>query len=91
MNLKHGFLSQDPILNPDRRQLQAATLSNDDLVLAERFLHGDLCPEPVRAHEVVKVIFSSGKAKYPTLWDLAKKHADGYEFATLEKLSKLTS
>lgn len=91
MNLKHGFYSSDRSLNPDCRQLNVAVPSQDDLTLAERFLHGDTCSDPVRAHEVCKVVFSSGKRKFPTLWELAKKHIEGYEFQTLERLSKLTS
>lgn len=59
-----------------------------DAVLAERFLHGDTCPDPVAAHEAVKQINAAGNRRFPTLWGRASQYVRSYEFAALEKLSQ---
>lgn len=88
MNFIHGFESLNPILNNDMRMLQALDLNTSHLALAESFLHGDVCADPVLAHEIVKVIYTSGARKYPTLWNKAEQYVNGYEYESLEKLSK---
>lgn len=91
MNLKHGFYSKSAAINPDIRMLgsDAPIPSSEDMAFAERFLFGDDCDDPVRAHCIVKHIFSGGIRKYPTLWNEAKRYVNGYEYATLEKLAQL--
>jgi hypothetical protein len=93
MNLKHGFDSNNPTLNGDMRILQsavqAADLTTDDLVYAERFLFGDTCSDPVRAHQIVKVVYQAGERRFPTLWKRTKKYVHGYEYEAMEKLSSL--
>lgn len=91
MNLKHGFFSAAQDINPDSRMVQSEDIPRDELVVAERFLHGDSGIDPVRAHNAIKRIHAAGRLKYPTLWELSAKHINGYEFATLDALSKLTS
>lgn len=62
-----------------------------DLVLAERFLHGDDCADPVMAHQVVKAIHAAGNHQYPSLWPRADRYVRGYEFNTMERLAHLPS
>ena len=89
MNLKHGFDSTNPLLNGDMRMLQGSDLTTDDLAYAESFLHGQTCSDPIRAHEIVKVVYLAGNRRYPTLWKKAEKYVHGYEYDSMEKLSAL--
>jgi hypothetical protein len=72
-------------------------LTMDDLVAAERFLSGFQCSDkgreydPIRAHEAVKGIYSAGQHKYPHLFEKSKRYVHGYEFDSLEGLSRLPS
>ena len=59
--------------------------------MAERFLFGDTCADPVLAHQIVKAVFEGGKRRYPTLWDKAEKYVHGHEFPSLEKIAALPS
>ena len=86
MNLKNGFYSNNIAINPDSRMLNNRTIESNDMYLAECFLHGDQVDDPVYVHQVVKVIYSSGRLKYPTLWNKAKKYVQGYEYDVLEKI-----
>lgn len=64
----------------------------DDMVdakLAERFLGGETCADPIAAHQAVKQVHTLGKDRYPTLWDRAAKYVTSSEFTTLEKLARL--
>lgn len=88
MAYKHGFYSRHPQLNPDR-QRQSNHIPQDDLVYAERFLHADTTPDPIRAHNIVKQIYQAGKRRYPTLWIRARNYVHGYEYESMEKLSNL--
>ncbi len=95
--LKHGFDSKHVAINPDCRMLSISSLSTDDLVAAERYLHGDACNAIGRefdyfhAHAVVKVVYSAGEQKFPSLWTLARKYMESEECRTLDRLSKLPS
>lgn len=89
MNLKHGFHSNNTAVNPDCRHAGQAETTLPDLCFAERFLHGEACSDPVKAHAIVKAIHAAGKLKYPTLWDRANQYVNGYEFSAMEKISLL--
>jgi hypothetical protein len=62
---------------------QREQLALNDLVFAERFLHGDFCSDPIRAHQITKEIHAAGHRQYPTLWELADRHMPSYEVPTL--------
>lgn len=89
-NLKHGFYSTNTSINPDSLMLGADNrLTGDDVLLAEQFLCGVSGVNVIEAHRIIKIIYQYGELKYPTLWYRAKKHVNGYEFDSLEKLSNL--
>jgi len=81
----------DPGLGPAGQPPQGEPLALDEVVFAERFLHGDTCMDPIRAHQITKAIHAAGSRQYPTLWELADRHMRSYEVPTLEALFKLTS
>lgn len=89
MNFKHGFDSTNIDLNPDCKLLQSGTLSSNDLVLAERFLHGDTVPNPEIAQEVVKRIYEAGRFKYPSIYQKCENYMQHEYCFSLEKLYKL--
>lgn len=68
---------------------RASSLSLDDLVVAERFLHRESSIDPVHAHAISKAIYAAGPRRYPTLWALAERHIKSYEAPRLDALSKL--
>ncbi len=86
MNLKHGFYSTNTAINPDCRLLQVGVLSSDDLVLAERFLHGDSVKNPEVAQAIVKSIFESGRFKYPSIYPKCESYMNHEYCYALERL-----
>ncbi len=89
MNLKHGFDSTNVNINPDCKLLQGGALTTDDLVLAERFLHGDNVLFPEVAQEIVKRIYESGRFKYPSIYQKCSQYMQHEYCFTLERLYTL--
>ena len=86
MNLKHGFDSTNVNINPDCKLLQSGALGSDDLVMAERFLHGDTVSHPEVAQEIVKRIFESGRFKYPSIYQKCERYMQHEYCYSLERL-----
>ncbi len=89
MNIKHGFYSKNSFINPDMRLMQNYELTIDDLAYAEKFLFGDTCADPIRAHNIVKLVYQAGRRKYPTLWKKADRYVHGGKYETMEKICSL--
>ncbi|MEC4720446.1 hypothetical protein RY831_14885 [Noviherbaspirillum sp. CPCC 100848] len=73
--------------------LRSVDLRNSDPAidgrLAEAFLAGEPCADPVAAHMAVMAIYAAGSNRYPTLWDRASRYASSQECVTLAKLARL--
>ena len=91
MNFKHGYYSTNIEINPDSRLLAGASLTTDDLCIADSFLRGELTPDPIQAHNIVKSIYQAGKLKYPTIWEGARQYIGSYEYDSMERLANLPS
>jgi hypothetical protein len=73
--------------------LRSVDLRNSDSSingrLAEAFLAGEPCADPIAAHKAVMAIYAAGHNRYPTLWEKAARYASSQEAVTLEKLAML--
>lgn len=88
-NVKHGFYSKNEYINPDMRI--RVDLTVEELIIVERFLHGESGDDPILAHELTKIVYQFGRRRWSSLWPKAERYCtaeNNIEYESLERLAR---
>ncbi len=84
MNFKHGFDSNNTNINPDSMLLgNRLSLSSDELVDVENYLHGGRSKDVFVSNAIAVNILFYGPRRYPTFFPLAEKYRKTVDYKTL--------